>query len=190
MLANAEIDGDTLSDKEIIATAAFTLIAGFETTANLLSVGMMHLLEDPSQLDLLRSKRDLLANFIEESLRVSSPIQFVVRTSDSRLALGDIEVPAGKTIILNLAGANRDPKVFSNPDRFEIQRENARKNVSFGFGAHHCIGALLARVEAEVLFDELLNRFPKTENWIKTGEHRYRNGKLIRPLETLPMKLL
>lgn len=190
IMANAESDGERLTDKEIVASAAFTLIAGFETTMNLLSVGTLALLENPGQLAELAKDQSLLPNFIEEALRISSPIQFVVRTADSDQILADgTKVNKGTTIILNLAAANRDPKIFENPDCFGIHRTNAKKNISFGFGAHHCIGSLLARVEAEVLWSELLKEFPDTSSWKLTGQPRYRPGKLIRSLDNLPVKL-
>jgi len=189
-MAKAQADGEELTDREIIASAAFTLIAGFETTANLLSVGALALLENPEQLALLAKNRDLLPNFIEEALRVSSPIQFVVRTADSKMQLPDGTIARkGQSILLNLAGANRDPKVFTDPDSFDINRENARKNVAFGFGAHHCIGSTLARVEAEALWGELLTRFPDVNSWKLTGKAEFRVGKLIKSLSSLPISL-
>jgi cytochrome P450 len=188
-LAQAQSDGEQLTDREIIASTSFTLIAGFETTANLLSVGTLALLENPDQLMKLASNRDLLPNFIEEALRISSPIQFVVRTADSNMVLADgTRAKAGQAILLNLAGANRDPLVFQQPDEFRIDRENARKNIAFGFGAHHCIGSVLARVEAEAIWAELLNRFPNVDEWKVTGIPVYRSGKLIKTLDTLPMR--
>lgn len=190
LLASAQTDGQKLTDKEIIASVAFTLIAGFETTMNLLSVGTLALLENPEQLVLLAKNQDLIPNFIEEALRLSSPIQFVVRTADSPVVLADgTKAKAGQTIILNLAGANRDPAVFNEPDSFLIQRVNAKKNVSFGFGAHHCIGSILARVEAEVIWRELLKRFPDAASWKLTGTPKYRAGKLIKSLDSLPMRI-
>jgi cytochrome P450 len=131
-----------------------------------------------------------LPNFIEESLRVSSPIQFVVRTADSDQVLADgTKAKAGQTIILNLAGANRDPKVFDEPDAFQIQRENAKKNVSFGFGAHHCIGSQLARVEAEVLWRKLLESFPDVSTWKLNDKSIYRTTRLIKSVDKLPMRI-
>lgn len=188
VLASAESDGQRLTDKEIIASAAFTLIAGFETTMNLLSVSMLSALENPNQLAQLAKDKNLLQNFIEESLRVSSPIQFVVRTAQESCLLADgTAVKKGQTILLNLAGANRDPLVFVSPDDFDLNRENARKHVAFGFGAHHCIGALLARVEAEVLWTALLEAYPNTSNWQLAGVPKFRTSKLISGLDTLPM---
>lgn len=189
VMAMAESEGEKLTDKEIIASSAFTLIAGFETTMNLLSVGMLELLSNQNQLQQLADDFSLIPNFIEEALRISSPIQFVVRTADSDQTLSDgTQAKKGQTIILNLAAANRDSKVFERPDEFDINRENARKNVSFGFGAHHCIGSLLARVEAEVLWTELFNEFPDVSSWKLTGNPIHRKAKLIRSLESLPMR--
>jgi len=191
VMAFADADGEKLTDKEIIASASFTLIAGFETTANLLAVGTKALLENPDQLALLAQKKELIPNFVEESLRISSPIQFVVRTADSQLTLADgTKAKKGQTIILNLAGANRDSSVFESADEFLIERENARKNIAFGFGAHHCIGSQLARVEAEVLFRILLERFPDVTKWKLRGEPKPRAGKLIKGLDTLPAGLV
>ena len=188
VMAMAESEGEKLNDREIIASSAFTLIAGFETTMNLLSVGMLELLSNKSQLQKLVLNQELIPNFIEEALRISSPIQFVVRTADSDQTLSDgTQAKKGQTIILNLAAANRDTKVFERPDEFDINRENARKNVSFGFGAHHCIGSLLARVEAEVLWTELFNQFPDVSSWKLAGKPIHRKAKLIRSLESLPM---
>jgi cytochrome P450 len=191
ILAHSDSDGEKLSDKEIIATAAFTLAAGFETTVNLLSVGMNELLDNKEQLEQLVKNPELPNNFIEESLRLSSPIQFCVRTAAETVVLSDgTRVRKGQTIMLNLAGANRDPKVFAQPDAFEIERETAKKHVAFGFGAHHCIGALLARVEAEALFTELLRRFPDSTKWQAAGQPEPRTSKLVGGLEKLPMKFL
>lgn len=188
-LASAQQHGEVLSDKEIAATCTFTLIAGFETTANLLTSGMLSLLENPDQLQLLAENQDLLPNLIEESLRLSSPIQFVVRTADSRQTLSDgTTVRAGQTIILNLAGANRDSRQFDQPDAFRIKRENARKNVSFGFGAHHCIGSLLARVEAEALWSVLINLFPDVSKWQLVTPPTFSETKLVRSLDRLDIQ--
>jgi cytochrome P450 len=94
----------------------------------------------------------------------------------------------GQTIVLVLAGANRDPAVFDNPNEFLISRENARKNIAFGYGAHHCIGAQLARLEAEILWRELFVRFPRVQDWQLEGPVTKRAGKTIRGLEYMPMR--
>lgn len=188
VLANAESDSDSLSDKEIIATASFLLIAGFETTVNLLSVGTLVLLENRDELRLVAQAEDLVPNLVEESLRFVSPVQYTSRTAarDIELSSG-VKVRRGRTIVLVLAGANRDPRVFKDPDAFSIRRENARRNIAFGYGAHHCIGAQLARLEAETLWRELLQRYPDVDAWQLTGSPRLRPGKTIKGLESLPV---
>ena len=190
LLANAENEGDTLSDREIIATASFLLIAGFETTVNLLSVGTLVLLEHRDQLTQLAMNHDLLPNLVEEALRFVSPVQYTARTVDTDLELLDgTRVRRGQTIIVILAGANRDPAIFDNPNEFQLRRENARKHVAFGFGAHHCIGAQLARLEAETIWRELLLRFPDVESWQRAGTPMWRPGKTIKGLDSMPIYL-
>ena len=190
ILAAAESEGDKLTDREIIATASFLLIAGFETTVNLLSVGTLVLLENRDQLSQAAENQNLIPNLVEEALRVVSPVQYTARTADSNLVLSDgTKVRRGQTIVLILAGANRDPVLFENPNQFLISRENARRNIAFGYGAHHCIGAQLARLEAETLWRELFQRYPDVALWQQTESAVFRPGKTIRGLEKLPVTL-
>ena len=186
VLANAESDGDKLTDREIIATSSFLLIAGFETTVNLLSVGTLLLLQNRDQLAAVTDNLDLVPNLVEEALRVVSPVQYTARTSDSEMELSDgTKVRRGQTIALILTGANRDPALFEYPNKFLIHRENARRNIAFGYGAHHCIGAQLARLEAETLWRELLVRYPDVDSWQQIGSAKFRPGKTIRGLEKM-----
>jgi cytochrome P450 len=190
ILANVESEGDKLTDREIIATASFLLIAGFETTVNLLSVGTLVLLEHRDQLKQIAMNHNLVPNLIEEALRVVSPVQYTARTADTDLELVDgTNVRRGQTIVLVLAGANRDPALFDRPNEFCISRENARKHVAFGYGAHHCIGAQLARLEAEAFWRELLMRFPDIESWQLVGAPMWRPGKTIRGLDSMLIHL-
>jgi cytochrome P450 len=190
ILAAAESEGDKLTDREIIATASFLLIAGFETTVNLLSVGTLVLLENRDQLSQAAENQNLIPNLVEEALRVVSPVQYTARTADSNLVLSNgTKVRRGQTIVLILAGANRDPVLFENPNQFLISRENARRNIAFGYGAHHCIGAQLARLEAETLWRELFQRYPDIALWQQTESAVFRPGKTIRGLEKLPVTL-
>ncbi len=189
-LAAVEIDGDVLTDRDIIGTSSFLLIAGFETTVNLLGAGTRVLMEHPDQLAEVAAQPDAIPALTEEALRYISPVQYTFRT-----ALADIELPDGSTlterdtIVLLLAGANRDPAVFVDPDRFDIHRDNARRHLALGFGVHHCLGAALARMEAEVAWRHLLARFPDTSAWQIAGEPVPQPGRMINGLRTLPVRL-
>ncbi len=130
----------------------------------------------------------MVPNLVEEALRFVTPVQYTARTSDSDLELSDgTKVRRGQSIALILTGANRDPAVFNDPNEFLVNRENARRNIAFGYGAHHCIGAQLARLEAETLWNELLKRYPDVNSWQQAGRVKFRPGKTIRGLESLPM---
>ena len=189
-LAAAEIDGDVLTDRDIIGTSSFLLIAGFETTVNLLGAGTRVLMQHPDQLAEVAAQPDLIPALTEEALRYVSPVQYTFRT-----ALADIELPDGSaleerdTIVLILAGANRDPAIFADPDRFDIHRDNARRHLALGFGVHHCLGAALARMEAEVAWRHLFARFPDTSAWRISGEPIPQPGRMINGLRSLPVHL-
>ena len=189
-LANSETDGSTLTDKEIVATASFLLLAGFETTVNLLGAGTRVLIENKDQLKLVSENHQLIPNLVEETLRFVSPVQYTFRTSDTDFQMKDgTKVKKGQSIVLMLVGANRDPSIFSDPNSFLVERENARRNLSFGYGAHHCLGASLARLEAEAVWKHLLNRFPDVEKWKINGEIKVKRGRVIRGLDSLALQL-
>ena len=189
-LANSETDGATLTDREIVATASFLLLAGFETTVNLLGVGTRVLVEHKEALKEVSHNHDLIPNLVEEALRYVSPVQYTFRSAGSELVLKDgTDVKKGQSIVLMIVGANRDPKIFSDPDTFDIHRENAKRNLAFGYGAHHCLGASLARLEAEAVWKHLLLRFPNVASWRVAGDVVAKRGRVIRGLETLPMRL-
>jgi len=148
------------------------------------------LMEHPDQLAEVAAQPDAIPALTEEALRYISPVQYTFRT-----ALADIELPDGSTLaerdtmVLILAGANRDPAVFVDPDRFDIHRDNARRHLALGFGVHHCLGAALARMEAEVAWRHLFARFPDTSAWQIAGEPVPQPGRMINGLRTLPVRL-
>ena len=189
-LAQVELDGEILTDRDIVGTASFILLAGFETTVNLLGAGTQVLMEHRDQFAEVAADHGLLPAMTEEALRYVSPVQYTFRT-----ALSPMDLPGGAvlgerdTIVLMLVGANRDPAVFADPHRFDIHRENARRHLAFGFGVHHCLGAALARMEAEVAWRHLLERFPDIDAWQLAGEPVPTPGRIIHGLRSLPVRL-
>ncbi len=157
-LIAVEEGGDRLSNDELTAMVVQMLYAGHETTRNLIGNGLFCLLEHPAELARLRADRSLLEGAVEEMLRYEPPILFVSRVAREDLKLAGIELPAGHMIHLGLVSANRDPEVFGGPDRFDVSRTENR-HLSFGFGNHFCLGANVARMEGQVAFATLLDRF-------------------------------
>ncbi|MFI6480511.1 cytochrome P450 [Nonomuraea sp. NPDC050663] len=160
-LIAAENDGDRLTDEELVAQVVLLYVAGHETTVNLIGNGVVALLRNPAQLALLRSDPSLAGNAIEEFLRYDSPVQQTRRITREPYAAGGREIPAGAFVIASLASANRDERVFGpDADRLRIDRPEARSQLSFGAGPHHCLGAALARLEGRVAIGRLVERFP------------------------------
>ncbi len=174
--------GDRLSIDELVATAILLFGAGFETTTNLIGNGLFSLLRHPAQLDRLRTDPTLIPAAVEEMLRYESPVQL-----DARFALESAEVAGhsvdrGTLVITFLGAANRDPEVFTAPDRFDIGRA-ANHPLSFGWGIHHCLGAHLARAEGQIVLDRLLDRFSSIE--LEGPEPHWRPSVTLRGLEHL-----
>jgi cytochrome P450 len=161
-LIHVEEAGDKLTPDELVSTIAQLFAAGFETTTNLIGNGLLALLDHPDQMARLRADRSLVGTAVEEMLRWDSPVQI-----DSRQPLVDVDVHGmpvrpGETVFTLLGAANRDPRIFSDPDHFDVGRDGAAP-LSFGSGIHYCLGAALARAEGQVVFDRLLTRFPVIE---------------------------
>jgi cytochrome P450 len=156
-LVLAEEEGDQLTEEELVATCILLLVAGHETTANLIANGVLALLRHPDQLAALRADPDLIAAAVDETLRYDPPVQLTTRVVTQPTALGEFTVPEGGVLLMLLAAANRDPAVFEDPDRFDITRD-ARKHLSFAAGAHFCLGAPLAKLEASVALTAFAQR--------------------------------
>jgi cytochrome P450 len=161
-LVAARDGGDSLTDREVIVITAILLVAGYETTTNLLSNGMAALLRHEDQLALLRREPSRLPAAIEEMLRYDPPVQMIARFANVELELGGKTIDKDSWVLLLLAAANRDPARFPDPDRFDITRPSAR-HFSFGVARHFCAGAMLARLEAQETFAEALERFSRWE---------------------------
>jgi cytochrome P450 len=178
-----EADGDRVSPKEVVDLALLLLVAGHETTVNLIGNGVLALLRAPDQLDLLRRSPDLVAGAVDELLRFDSPVQMTQRVAIEDLELAGYRVRAGDEILLVLGAANRDPAVFAEPNCLDVTRD-ARRHVAFGGGIHHCLGASLARLEGQVALSALLARFAHLE---LAGRPSRRPTFTLRGLESLPL---
>jgi cytochrome P450 len=183
-LVAAHDDGVGLTQKELKATAGLVLAAGFETTVNLLGSGIALLAGHPDQLDLLRERPELWTNAVEEVLRLDPPVLLTGRVAACDTEIAGTRVPAGARVSTILAGANRDPEVFTDPTAFDVTRANARDHLAFGAGRHHCLGASLARMEGEVGLRRLFERFPGLRPL--PGATR-RSTRILRGFERLPV---
>jgi hypothetical protein len=159
-LATAEVDGDRLTDDEIVANVIVTMVGGQETTTNLIGNGLLTLLRQPDQLRRLRAEPALMPDAVEELLRYESPSQHTARLAPPDAVLGGKRIAEGDAVIAVMAAGNRDPERFSDPDRLELDREDNR-HLAFGWAGHFCFGAPLARIEGQIAFEELLARFPE-----------------------------
>lgn len=154
-LVAAEVDGEQLDDHDILGFFQLLLVGGTETTTNLIASAMLCLHENPDQLALLRAEPERLPAAIEEVLRFRSPGQIVFRETRREVTIGGKTIPAGKFVLVVVGAGNRDPKVFREPDRFDITRE-PNPHLAFGHGVHFCLGAALSRLEARVALTDLL----------------------------------
>ena len=179
-------DGVQLDDVELKATAGLVLAAGFETTVNLLGNGIVLLQRHPEQLAALREQPDLWSRAVDEVLRYDPPVLLTGRTVVDDTVLGGRDVSQGSVVTTLLAGANRDPEVFADPDRFDVTRENADQHVSFSSGRHYCLGAALARMEGEVGLRTIFARYPDLT--LAPGARR-RTTRILRGYATLPARL-
>ncbi|MBV9445277.1 MAG: cytochrome P450 [Streptosporangiaceae bacterium] len=160
-LIAAENQGEKLTDEELIVQVELLFIAGHETTVNLIAGGVLALLDNPGQLAMLRENPGLSGNAVEELLRYVSPVQLSRRITIEPLTVRGREIPSGTFVVAVLASANRDDRYWGpDADQLKLTRENARQHVSFGGGPHHCLGASLARLEARLAIERLVQRFP------------------------------
>ena len=182
-LAAVEADGDRILPRQIVALAQLLLVAGHETTVNLIGNGTLALMRAPNQLALLRRAPELTGPAVDELLRFDSPVQITQRVVVEDMEVVGCRVKAGDEIMLVLGAANRDPAAFADPHRLDVTRD-ARRHVAFGGGIHHCLGAALARMEGEIALGALLDRFDEIE---LAGTPTRRPTFTLRGLETLPV---
>ncbi|WP_432971753.1 cytochrome P450 [Dactylosporangium sp. CA-233914] len=177
---------DDLGEDELLATAGLLLAAGFETTVNLLGTGAWLLMRHPEQLALLREEPQRWGNAVEEALRFDPPVQITARVCRREAELAGAHIRPGHVVMAMLAGANRDPAVFADPDTFDVTRPNAREHLSFSGGVHYCLGAALARLEGEIGLRMLFERYPDLRI---DGEPHRRTTRVLRGFDALPVTI-
>lgn len=188
LLVHAEVDGERLSDEDILWESLLILVGGDETTRHVISGGMYQLLRNPEQLRRLQADRALLPSAAEEMIRWVTPIQNMARTATTDVELRGQHLRKGDKLLLLYPSANRDERVFEEPFRFDIGR-TPNDHLAFGYGAHFCLGASLARLEVRIFFDELLDRMPRLE-LVHDAPPRLRASNFISGIEEMRVRVL
>ena len=183
-LIAAEERGDTLREEELLATCILLLIAGHETTVNVVGNGTLALLRHPAELRRLRENPGLIASAVEELLRYDGPVQRTARIPSEDVAIGGRTIAQGEMVLPFIGAADRDPAQFPDPDRLDITRADNR-HIAFGWGIHFCLGAPLARAEGQIAINTLVQRLPKLALATETPE--YRGSLTLRGLAALPV---
>jgi cytochrome P450 len=185
-LAQAELDGEHLSDEEIFSFLRLLLPAGVETTYRATGNMLFSLLSNPEQLEAVRSDRELVPQAIEESLRLETPLLNITRLATKDTEVGGVLIPAGSTVMLMLAAANRDESRYPDPDNYDILRDGPKPHISFGQGPHACLGTHLARIEMRVALNLLLDRLPNLR-LDPDGDDPHIRGQVFRSPTSLPV---
>lgn len=180
----AEEAGDSLSEHELLATCILLLVAGHETTVNLLGNGTLALLRHPAELRRLRENPGLIGSAVEELLRYDGPVQRTARIPSADAVIDGHTIEAGEMVMPFIGAADRDPAQFADPDRLDLARADNR-HIAFGWGIHFCLGAPLARLEGQIAINALVQRFPKLA--LATDRPEYRQSLTLRGLKSLPV---
>ncbi|MCX4745973.1 cytochrome P450 [Kitasatospora sp. NBC_01287] len=190
LIAVRDADGDRLSEEELLSLGLLLLIAGHETTTAAIGNAVLALLQHPAELEHLRSHPNRIPTAVDELLRYDSPVSIATwRHAARTVQLGDTEVAAGTAVFVAPGAANRDPGKFTDPDRLDLQRQDAAQHLAFGHGMHRCLGAPLAHAEIETTLRVLLKDFPGMRLAVPAEELQWRHSRLIRGLESLPVLL-
>lgn len=183
----AEESGERLNEDELLGMAMILLIAGYETTVNLIASGTLALLQNPDQMALLRAEPALMRSAIEEIVRFTDPVsEATERYASQDITLAGVTIPSGSLTLAVLASANRDEHYFEQPDTFDIRRQKNR-HLGFGHGIHYCVGAPLARLEGSIALNALLQRLPNLQLAVPAEKLRWRATPMLRGLEALPV---
>jgi len=187
-LVAAHDEGEVMSAADLLSFITLLLLAGNETTTNLIGNGTLALGRNPDQFDALKRNPAMLPRAIEEMLRYDGPVQSTVRFAKEAVSLGGTEIAAGALALMIVAAANRDPAQFKDPQKFDITRD-PNEHVAFGEGIHFCIGAPLARMEARITFEAMLERFPRLRLKDPAMKPVYKGSYFLRGLESLPLEI-
>ena len=184
VIANALIEGQPLTDIQTISYYVIAATAGHDTTSASMAGGMLALIENPDQLDLLRKHPEHISTAVDEIIRWVTPVKHFMRTATEDAQVGEVTVKAGQSVLLSYPSANRDESVFTDPFRFDVTR-SPNKHLAFGFGVHYCLGALLARMEVKALLTELI---PRLDNIELDGEPAFMKTLFVGGLKRLPVR--
>ena len=187
-LVAAHDEGEVMSAADLLSFITLLLLAGNETTTNLIGNGTLALGRNPDQFDALKRNPAMLPRAIEEMLRYDGPVQGTVRFAREAVSLGGTEIPSGALALMIVAAADRDPAQFKDPEKFDITRD-PNEHVAFGEGIHFCIGAPLARMEARITFEAMLERFPRLRLKDPAMKPVYKGSYFLRGLESLPLEI-
>ena len=185
LIANGRIDGELMPDMELMSYYVIVAAAGHDTTSSAITGGLEALIQHPEQLARLQADPSLVANAVDEMIRWVSPVRHFTRTAQDDTELAGIPIAKGDLVYLSYLAANRDPRVFEHPHRFDVGRANADRHLAFGFGVHFCLGAQLARMEMRTLFKSLLPRLEKVE---LTGEPTSMKTTFVGGTKSLPIR--
>jgi cytochrome P450 len=178
--------GDTLTEQELVTMCRLILLAGHETTVNLIGNGLLALLRHPEQMRQLRERPDLAVSAVEELLRYDAPVQLTGRRATERVELGGQTIEPEQRVVVLLGAANRDPAQFPDPDRLDLER-SPNRHIAFGQGIHFCLGSPLARMEGQIAVSTLLERMPNLRLREAPEQLRWRKQLFLRGLEQLPV---
>ncbi|WP_147268345.1 cytochrome P450 [Spongiactinospora rosea] len=181
----ADLGAARVSPREVLSLCRVLLIAGFETTVNLIGNGMLALLDHPDQWAMLRANPDMAGQVVEEVLRYDPPVQATLRYAQEDLYLAGRRIAAWDPLYVLIGATGRDPSVFTGPDRFDITRTRGADHLAFGSGPHYCLGAPLARLEGEIFFRTVATRLP---GLVRAGEPEHRSTMTVRGLARLPVR--
>ncbi len=185
VIANIEVEGEKLPNEYLDGSWLLIIFAGNDTTRNSISGTMNLLSENPDQKNLVLNDKSLLPNMVHESIRMVSPVRYMRRTTKCDTQIGDQEIGPNEKVSLWYGAANRDPEIFTNPNKFDVTRENAKKHLAFGYGRHLCLGKHTANMQLEVVYEKIFSRFPEME---QDGEMILTPNNFVNAIQEVPVK--